>query len=197
MPLAQAIPGGVSPIQPNDVGDSGLRQRIIELRDLDPEQVKALSAPLYATLSPTVQSGFDTFRAPTTHDFVVHKILPYLVFMDIANASEIATDGNAAVALPSFADRLVARANNILIDLQNQDRQSKFIDNHSLSLGSLMPPLGDPLKYENDLLRPKILAGESVRLDVRFASVATPSQLGAATQYGIVLVGLLIRVAKS
>jgi hypothetical protein len=197
VPLAQAVPGGVTPLPRSDTGSSDVLQRIVDFRDLDPEQVKALICPMYAVLGPTVLSSFDTYRAPTTHDFIIQRIMPHVALIDVGNALELANDGNATLALPSFGDRLAARANNVLVDLQNQDRQAKVVDNHSMLLGSLMAPLGESVHFGELLMPQKLLAGESLRMDVRFLNSGVAGQLGANAQYGLVLIGTLIRVARS
>jgi hypothetical protein len=200
MPLGANIPGGVSPLtrQGASARPAGehLRERILDLADLDPEQVRAMLIPIFVTLGPTTLSAYDKYRVPTTHDFVIERILPHIVLLDVGNALEIANDANASIPLPTFADRILARANNVLLELKNEDREAKLIDNHPLVLSSLMPPLGGD---DIDLfaLPHKVPAGETLRLDARFATSTYAGQLGANAQYGLVLAGKLVRIARS
>lgn len=202
MPLAETIPGGARPLAGRSGGGSA-NEVALGLKELHPEQVRATVVPLYATLDGTTQTGYDTYRVPTTHDFVIEQIRPHLVLLSLTN------EGGAAVAntpsseivagkilLQGYRDRLAMKANNALLDLKNTDREQKIIDNHSMSLGTLHEAAGGQI-IDFGATPQKVLAGESIRLDVRFADAVVAAALAGSTQYGIVLVGKLIRVAKS
>jgi hypothetical protein len=193
MPLGAGVNGGVDPLSSNAAGYAN--KVASGFKDIDPEKVRALLVPMFVTLDDTATSGYDVFRVPTTHDFVIEKILPHLALTDLAN--EVATPiGNAVVA--GIMDRMVMKAANARIDLQNTDRNQKVIDGRSLSLASIYGPAGgDPIDLKDT--PHKIPAGESVRLDVALIAIggAAANVEKGKTQYGIVLVGKLVRVAKS
>lgn len=194
MPLGEDVNGGTRPLT-GLAGDASPNARALGMKDIDPEKYRGIAVPLYTTLDDTTTSGYDVYRVPTTHDFIIEKILPHVVLTDLA--TEVATPiGNAAV--PSVADRIAMKAMNAQIDLQNTDRVQKIIDNHSLSLASLLSAAGGNILDFTGTPH-KIPAGETIRLDVKYAATgaAAANMEKGKTQYGVVLVGKLVRVAKS
>jgi hypothetical protein len=203
MPLGADVPGGAMPLTGQRGGADAIATAL-GLKELHPEQVRAIMVPLYVTMGTVTQSGYDTYRVPTTHDLLIEEIRAHLVPMDLTN--EGGTVGNAntpgsvvianKVILTSFLDRLIMKAANCLLDLKNTDREQKIIDNHSVGLNTLFNPAGGaPVNFGPT--PQKVVAGETIRLDARFAGVSAPEQIAGNTQYGVVLVGKLIRVAKS
>jgi hypothetical protein len=193
MPLGAATPGGAEPLRAAPGRESAVATAA-GLLELHPETVRAMAIPIYATLGTATLTGYDTYRVPTTHDFLIEKILPHLVLMDLA--SEAAAAVTANITLAGFADRMAMKAANCLLDLKNTDREQKLFDNHSLSLASLFRLTGGgPIDFGPT--PQKVLAGETIRLDVRFANTAVANQIAGNAQYGVLLLGKLIRVAKS
>lgn len=203
MPISALTPGGATPLQGRSGGGSA-NEIALGLKDLHPEQVRVVAIPMYVTMDGTTQSGYDTYRVPTTHDLVIEQIRPHLVLMSIANEGGAKGDAGepgsviltGKVTLTSYRDRLAMKANNCLLDLKNTDREQKVIDNHSMCLGTLHEAAGG-MPIDLGATPQKVLAGESLRLDVRYADVVTATVIAGSTQYGIVLIGKLIRVAKS
>lgn len=202
MPISALTPGGANPLN-GRAGGGSANEVALGLKELHPEQVRAVIIPLYVTMDGTTQSGYDTYRVPTTHDLVIEEVRPHLVLLDPTN------EGGAAVAntpsseivagkilLQGYRDRLSMKATNVLLDLKNTDREQKVIDNHSASLALLHEAAGGmPINFGST--PQKVVAGESLRLDVRFAAVSPAALIAGSAQYGVVLVGKLIRVAKS
>jgi hypothetical protein len=192
MPLGENTNGGARPLT-GSAGGGSANQIALGLKDLHPEQVRAIVVPMYATLGAAILTGYDNYRVPTTHDFLIEQIKAHVVLMDLASEAAAA---DADVPMPSFADRVAMKAANALIDLKNSDREQKVIENHSMSIAGLMQIAGgSPIDF--GLTPQKVLAGESLRLDVRFANSALANQIAGNTQYGVLLIGKLIRVAKS
>lgn len=203
MPIAASIPGGARPL-------AGLAQGISAndiargLMELHPEQLRVVVIPMFVTLDGVTQSGYDTYRVPTTHDLVIEQIRAHLVLLDPANeGGGIGTVGEPGsviqtgkLVLVGYRDRLAMKANNCLLDLKNSDREQKVIDNHSMSLGTLHEAAGG-MPIDLGATPQKVIAGESIRLDVRYAAVTPAPLIAGSTQYGVVLIGKLIRVQKS
>lgn len=194
MPLGYGVNGGVEPLKGVPGGQSP-HQIALGMMQIDPEKLRAIIAPLFVTLDATTTSGYSQYRVPTTHDLIIEKILPHIVLLDLAN--EVATVV-AGVTPASIADRMAMKAMNCLIDLQNTDRTQKIIDNASASLASMFGPAGgEPVDF--GATPHKVPAGETLRFDARLGAVGTAAGNVAAgkAQYGIVIVGKLVRVAKS
>lgn len=203
MPLAESIPGGARPLA-GRAGGGSANEVALGLKELHPEQVRVNIVPMYVSLDQNTQSGYDTYRVPTTHDFVIEEIRAHLALVDLANeGGGIGTVGEPGSViltgkhvLTGFADRLAMKAGNALLDLKNTDREQKVIDNHSLCLAALHVAAGGQSMHFGSTPH-KVIAGESLRLDVRYASTGAAEAIKGLTQYGVVLVGKLIRVAKS
>jgi hypothetical protein len=193
-----SLPGGTSPV----LGNTFAEQIARGLKELDPEQIRGIVIPLYGTLGAAatgtaVSSAYDTYRVPTTHDLLIEEIRPYLLVLDYDGLTAIAFDTDVKPG-NNMEDRLILMASNCLVDLKNSDREQKVFDNHSLVLASLMKPMGDPLRFGTT--PHKVPAGETLRCDVKLQETNTAAGVEVASPaayYGIVLVGKLVRVARS
>lgn len=201
MPLPSSIPGGARPLAGINGGANDVAAALI---GVNPEQYRAVMVPMFYTLDGAVQSGYDIYRVPTTHDLVIEQIRPHLVLLDPTNeGGVIGTVGEPGsviqtgkITLTGYRDRLAMKANNCLLDLKNSDREQKIIDNHSMTLGMLHEAAGGAI-VDFGATPHKVPAGETLRLDVRYAALLPAPLIAGSTQYGIVLVGKLIRVARS
>lgn len=202
MPIAASTPGGARPLSGlNGLGNAN--ELALGLKELHPEQIRAVVIPLYVLMNGSIQSGYDTYRVPTTHALVIEEIRAHLVLMSLTNVGGAAVAGTPSseivagkILLQGYRDRLAMMSNNVLLDLKNTDREQKVIDNHSMSLGMLHESAGGSPIFLGATPQ-KVVAGESIRLDVRFADVVVAAAIAGDTQYGVTLVGKLIRVAKS
>ena len=203
MPIPQSTPGGARPL-------SGLAAGVTAndiargYMDLSPEQVRAVAIPMFVTMDDVTQSGYDVYRVPTTHDLVIEQIRAHLVLMNPNGEGGVKGDAGepgsviktGSLVLTSFRDRLAMKASNALLDLKNSDREQKIIDNHSMALATLHEAAGG-FPIDLGATPQKVIAGETLRLDVRYAAILPALLITGATQYGVVLVGKLIRVQKS
>ncbi|MDO8688542.1 MAG: hypothetical protein Q7R39_00770 [Dehalococcoidia bacterium] len=183
--------GGCSPAgAPTNVGQK-VRQYIHEFASMGPEDFRKVAETLKATLnSAAAYTGQATFRAPATHNFVIEKILAHLVF----KAPTTETASIVGIGNPSTIDRMALKAMNCKVDLQNTDRAQKVIETNSLSLAALHRAAGgEPMEFEPGHI---LLAGEQVQMDLSLIDT-TASVVGGDTEYGLVLVGTLIRVKNS
>lgn len=192
MPLGENVNGGARPIGSRN-GAGGALDIAFGLKEVNPEQYRSVVIPLMALLGATTTSGSDTYRVPTTHNLIIEKILPHVSLVDLAN--EVATVVTG-VTPSSIADRVVMKAMNTLADLKNVDREQKVIDNRSMPLSALLPAAGGgPIDFGKT---PHVVpAGESIRADMRWAVTTTANEIAGNTQVGLILVGKLVRVAKS
>lgn len=204
MPVSALTPGGATPLN-GRAGGGSANEVALGLKELHPEQVRAVIIPMYVTMDGATQSGYDTYRVPTTHDLVIEEVRAHLVLLDPTNEggaspADAFNPGTVIVAgkvvLLGYRDRLAMKANNALLDLKNTDREQKIIDNHSACLGLLHESAGGQI-INFGVTPQKVIAGESLRLDVRYAAILPAALIAGSAQYGVVLVGKLIRVAKS
>lgn len=194
-PLGAANPGGTQPLDPRTAGAGGPMAIAASYVSIDPEKVRAVAVPLYAVLAAGAStSGTDAYRVPTTHDFVIEEIKAHIVITDLA-AEPASPAGASDIGLPGLGDRLALKAMNAEFDLRNIDREQRIVDNHRMTISALMTIAGgEPLKF--GMTPHKILAGETIRLDVALINTTSDFASGAA-RYGVILVGKLVRVARS
>lgn len=206
MPLPSNQIGGCEPVKaPGGAGAAQMiRSRVYELTQLSPEDYRGVAIPIYATLGPAVFTGSDTYRVPSTHEFVIKQVVGHLALIDYTNEvrdvgpadpTKGISDQAGATAALSFLNRVMAKSMNCRLDLRNSDREQKLFDNHSLSLSTILTLIGGrPLDWSET---PHIVpAGETLAFNAALIQQAA-AMVGGNTEYGVVLIGDLIRVAKS
>lgn len=197
--------GGCEPVGAPKNATQSIRARVYELaKDLSPEDYRSVAVTMKTVLGAGATSGSDTYRVPTTHEFVIEEIRGHLVLtqfdseiLAMNHASDVtkgigSSESNGTLRL---ADRLLMKAMNCRLDLKNSDREQKLFDNQSLALASILSFVGSPAV--DRLAAPHIVpAGETLVLNTALINTDA-KMLGGLTEYGVVLVGNLIRVAKS
>lgn len=182
---------GCEPTRPPQNQAEALHAYLKELRDLGPEDYREIAVPLLAALTTSTVTGSDKFRAPSTHNFAITEIRGHILLRDLSTESQAVS----AVGNPSFPDRVAIKASNCRLALQNTDRTQKIFETSAqLSIGTFVEFAGGrPMVFD----RPQILpAGENVQVD--FTLVDTASDVvGGTTEYGIILIGALVRVKNS
>lgn len=193
MPLGAANPGGTLPLDPNRAGGGAPMQIAAGYVAIDPERVRGVAVPMFVVMAAgAAVAGSDSYRVPTTHDLVVEEIKGHVVITDLA--AEPASPAGP-IALPSISERIALKAMNAEFDLRNIDREQRIVENHRINVGSLMSVAGgESLKFTK--IPHKILAGETLRFDASLINTTATYAAGAA-RYGIILVGHLVRVARS
>jgi hypothetical protein len=200
--------GGCEPVGAPTKGYQSIRAKLYEIaKDLSPEDYRVVAVTLKATLGVGTTSGSDTYRVPATHEFVIEEIRGHLAltqFDSELHAMNHASDGTKGIgtsdptavsAVLSLRDRMLMKAMNCRLDLKNSDREQKVFDNQSLSLASILAYVGSPPADVSD--EPHIVpAGETLIMNAALINVDA-KMLGGLTEYGVTLVGKLIRVAKS
>lgn len=164
-----------------------------EIRQLSPEDYRLIEVPLMVALSTSATSGTDTFRALTTHHFVIKELRGHILIRDVTSETvAVSNYGN-----PSYRDRIAIKANNCRVTLQNTDRSQKvFESSNNLNLGSFMRVSGGaPIVVDPPHILP---AGET--LEATFTLVDTTSAVVGGTskvEYGLILVGHYVRARAS
>lgn len=190
--------GGCEPVSAPANMNQSVRSRVYELgQQLSPEDYRAVAVPLYAVLNAAATSGSDTYRVPATHNLAIEQIRSHLVlkaFDQELLTLNHASDVTKGVGAPTITDRVRLKAMNCRLDLKNSDREQKLFDNHSLALASLLSGMGDPLDFS---VEPHIVpAGETLLMNATLINTDA-KMIGGDTEYGLVLIGKLIRVARS
>lgn len=191
--------GGCEPVKAPENAVQSVRSRIWELgKDLSPEDYRAIAVPLYAILGASNTSGTDSYRTPTTHNFVIEQVRGHLALQAFDGellTMNHASDNTKGVGGPDVVGRMLMKAMNARLDLKNSDREQKLFDNHPLSLASILSAVGgQPLDWSAE---PHIVpAGETLQFSASLINVDA-KMLGGLTEYGVTLIGKLIRVARS
>lgn len=155
--------------------------------ELGPEDYREVLAVLKSTLSTSTTSGSPTYRVPTTHNLLIHRIVGFVAMNDVSTETlAVSTVGN-----PSVVDRDLIKGGNCRVDLMNSDRKHKIIDEVNVPLSLFMKAQGIEFPIPH-----VVPAGETVEATLALQDTET-GVVGSAAQYGIVLVATLIRVKAS
>ena len=165
------------------------QQDLDAIRKLTSDDYREVVVDLNAALSNTVASGVDTYQVPTTHKLVIRKVLPHLVMTDPA----IETAFSTGIAGTAYQDHEKFKASNCRVTLTNTESNEKIIgENDEVPLSSIM---ADPIDWGE---MPHIVSpGAVLQLDVALVSSGVSAYVGGTTEYGVVLVGALVRVRAS
>ncbi len=198
MPIPQSQMGGCEPVSAPKGAAQSIRARVYELTQLSPEDYRGVIVPLYATCGPGVVSGSDTYRVPTTHELAIYQIGGLLTLDNYLTEYKTVVDAGDATrgfGDPDLVGRVLMKAMNAMVDLKNSDREQKLIDNHPTPLSTLLRVVGGNVIDWS--AAPHIVpAGETLTMSVTLTNQDV-KMLGGNTKYGVVLLGHLIRVAKS
>lgn len=149
---------------------------------------RAIVPVLRKPLSSTTTSDSDTWRCPSTHNAIFFRMRGHLAF----NAFTSEQTSIPGIGNPTVLDRLAIKSMNCNVKLYNTDRSNEnVIDNQQMRLADILPTIGgDPVTMDPPLI---VLNGQTLQMDVSLNDTTT-SVVGGATEYGIVLEGLLIRI---
>lgn len=158
-----------------------------------------------ATVVPDPQS--DQFRIPGDYNLLVSEVRAHVALNSLSTESAIIADGfTGMMSDATVKGRIIAKALNAKVSLFNADRNNlTFVENNlqnsstngalisNLCLASLMPIAGGaPLKLiDQSYVMPLIVPGnERIQMQVTLRNAAASTGL---TEYGLVLVGALVR----
>lgn len=168
--------------------DMSLTEKLQEITQASMNEFKRVEIPLFKALA-TIGPDFDTYKVPSQYKLTIEKIAAHIVMLDFVN--EVLAIGN----LPDFVnieDRIRLKASNARVTLKNDDTGIYLLgENHPFNLGTLVHPHRSEIDYGS---APQIvLPGQTLRLDLSLVQSGA-AILGASTEYGIVISGLLTRV---
>lgn len=172
---------------------SMIDQYIAALQKLSPLDLQAVQVQLQATLSTSALSGGGSaadYKVPSQYDFIGFQMEGYIRLT--ALASEAATNLFGYLNL-SLTERILLKAQNCTVNLQNIDKKHTVIENNDLVLASLLTA---PCGYGGPKVFPKeapILVPAANTLRAAFAlQDSTAGLVGQATVYGVTITGVLI-----
>lgn len=178
-----------------------LTSRIIEGRLITPYDYRAVAIPLYTTLDGNTLRGSATYTIPTNMRLRMRQVIPHIAIVNPAADAEFpladpqfhpgnfAPNTDAIFKSGGAADRILAKAMNCRISLAFQSRSFEVIPNMAFPLSDLMAQNGQSPSFLD--MPGSILQGSTLDLN---AGLADQSLALSATEYGVILVGALIRV---
>jgi len=206
--MSKSLLGGCEPLsRPNGDAIQPLRSLLYELsQELSPEDYRGVQIPMVATLGATAGSATINYRVPNTHNLVITTIVGELAMVDIFNELLAVKNGSDATrgvgdfsASPDVLGRLLLKAMNCQIGLTNADRTQPLFENGKMNLSTILTMTGGrPVDWS---ATPHIVPkGETLQADISLVQTGAGDNakvVGGNTVYGVVLSGVLVRVARS
>ena len=172
-----------------------IRSRAVEGRAVSLGDVRGIAVPLYASLAAATPTGNPQYRVPMNDFLVIRRILAHIGLAtpsteNMQNAG-VFTAGNATSA-GLVLDHMIAKAANCRMVLRVTDDDYTILGtNHALTLNQLMRfGGGGPIDYRDTPLR--VRPGRTLELTLALNDVVAAA-VGQATEYGVLLVGALVR----
>lgn len=164
-----------------------IRDFIRELTQIQQEEYRRVSIALYKSMS-AVGTDFDTYRVPGTHKLAITGVRGHLAM--IGMASEVLNLGNLT-SNTSVQDRALMKAMNCRVALKNDDDNVKLTEGRDLSLADILELAGGKELDWADA--PHVIErGKTIRADMTLVQ-SDAYVLGGATEYGVVINGILLR----
>lgn len=195
--------GGCEPIDPPSEGGQPIRSLVHELTQIGPEDYRGVIIPLYVVLDTTTLTNTKAYRVPSTHNLVIHEIIGHLGLIGLLDEVLAVNHASAGTGIGSsstdgtvdFLGRALFKAMNAKLTLSNTDRSQDVFLNQTVNLASITPIVGGRMV---DLSRmPHIIpAGETIEVGVTLQQT-DDKVVGGDTEYGVVLIGHLVRVGRS
>lgn len=175
-----------------------IRSLIEEAKVLTSEDVRRQAITMRVSLSASIVEDNATYKVPATHKMGIEEVFGHLGGLVSTDSATPPGGGSSAVSAGSanIRDILIHKAQNCRIALTDTDTSEKLIgENQGLSLASLLPiAAGQPLNWR-DL--PALLSpAHSLQMTATLISTVA-AQTGTASEYGLTLSVVLVRVKKS
>ena len=164
-----------------------ITSRIIEARTITPYDYRAVALPLYTTLGAGQLQGSASYTIPTNMKMRIRQLQAHIVVLDPADAAENGV-GIYAGSI-DIRQRLYAKAMNCRASLAFQSRTFEVFPQYSFPLSDLMSQNGQGTTFLD--MPGTLIAGTTIDLNV---GLIDSNAALSNTEYGIVLVGALIRV---
>lgn len=172
-----------------------IRSRATEGKTLSLAEYRACAIPVFVPLSSSPNNGVTQYRVPMNDFLVIRRILPHLAIASPSGESLVPA-GAANMAKPNATtyenqSHVFAKAMNARLDLRVVDDDYSLFTNRTVTLASLMANAhAGPVDYRDTPLR--IRPGKTIQLTVSLND-SSADAAGSTTEYGIVLVGGLVR----
>lgn len=172
-----------------------IRSRATEGKTLSLTEYRSCAIPVFVPLSSSPNSGVTQYRVPMNDFLVIRRILPHFAIA-APNSETLVPAGADNMAKPNSTflmnqDHIFTKAMNARLDLRVVDDDYSLFTNRTITLASLMDgALGGQIDYRDTPLR--IRPGKTIQLTVSLND-ASADAAGSTTEYGIVLVGGLVR----
>lgn len=158
---------------------------LIEALSLSPAQLQAIALTLQGRANTTTPVT-DTYKVPADMDFIAVAMSGYILLPNLA------TEPTAILTWLNLepSERIYVKAQNCLLKLENIDRSLKVTESRDLPLVSITPPFGAPINWA---LETSLVVPSNHTLKATFSlQDSTAATLGAASDYGVRLDGVLI-----
>lgn len=172
-----------------------IRSRATEGKTLSLAEYRSVAIPVFVSLTTSPSSKVTQYRVPMNDFLVVRRILPHLA-IPAPSGETLVPAGADNMSRPNSTflmnrDHIFTKAMNARLDLRVVDDDYTLFTNRTITVASLMQgALGEQLDYRDTPLR--IRPGKTLQLTVTLND-ASADAVGSATEYGIVLVGGLVR----
>jgi hypothetical protein len=164
-----------------------VREYLAELLQLSPGELRPVMIPLQvALLTGTTTLSDAAYAVPSDQDLYLYSITGYVA-------------PNAIVSEPTAhfgwlnldpSERYLLKAMNCVVQLENTTRTYKFFEGREATLASIMPPFGTPIQFPVETPLP-VNAKHSLKATFTLQDT-TAAAIGASTDYGVLLSGVLV-----
>lgn len=169
--------------------------RLSEIAQSDNAEFLRVIIPLKVVLT-NIGNDIDSYKVPTGYKLAISEIRGHLATLDLD--SEDGVNIGAIVNNLSLQDRILAKAMNCRIKLQNQDTNDNIVEDTNrfsdgMSLATILPLVGgEPIRFAPPLEH-TIPSGHTVKMTASIVSNATGLDV-APVEYGVTIVGTLVKV---
>lgn len=182
--MAASTPGFCSP---TSAPGTRIRSYLAELLGISPAELRPVAIPMQATLTSSVTTLADsTYTVAADQDLYLYSVAGYL------SPNDLSSEPTAMLTWLNLdpSERFLVKAMNCVVQLENTSRQYKVFDGREATLASLMPPFGLPLQWP---VETPLSVPAKHSLKATFTLQDTGSDVvGASTDYGILLSGVLV-----
>jgi hypothetical protein len=160
---------------------------------LTPNAYRNAAVGLKAVLSTAAPTGQDTYRVPTTHNLVVWGMRGHFanIAPNGANEAAVTYAGNSPFQMTDLIAAITQKAMLVTIDLQNQDRNEKLVENRQMALSDILELVGGAM-FDWSRAPLIVMGGQTIQLDLGLA-VSTTADIGDSFEAGVILDSTLVR----
>lgn len=154
---------------------------------LGPDDYFWRTEQLKSAITTSATTASVTYNAPANFNMLIQKIRGHLAFNN-GDGETLSIDG---IGNPFVKDRMLLKAMNTRLALQNTGRTAKVFSTADLPLSSILESVGG--KALDFSLAPLVVPdGEGLQLDISTQDTAS-ALIGGSTDMGVELVALFVR----